>query len=92
MAEGMLCMHEVPGLMLGSSSFFFFQYCNSGVKKLFTSHRNWFGGLAYMVERVLCIDEVPESVPGSFSFFFFFKIVLVRSRSCSQVIVPGSGN
>ena len=45
-----------------------------------------------MVERVLCIDEVPESVPGSFSFFFFFKIVLVRSRSCSQVIVPGSGN
>ena len=24
MAEGMLCMHEVPGSLLGSSSFFFF--------------------------------------------------------------------
>ena len=45
-----------------------------------------------MVERVLCIDEVPESMPGSSSFFFFFKIVLVGSRSCSQVIVPGSGD
>ena len=45
-----------------------------------------------MVERVFCIDEAPESMPGSFSFFFFFKIVLVESRSWSQVIVTGSGD
>ena len=60
---------------------FLFQDCISGVKKLFTSHRNWIGGLANMVERGLCIDEVPESMPGSSSFFFFLKIVLVGSRS-----------
>ena len=45
-----------------------------------------------MVERVLYIHEVPVSMPGSSSFFFFFKIVLVESKSCSQVIVTGSGD
>ena len=43
-----------------------------------------------MVERGLSIDEVPESMSGSSGLFFFFKIVLVGSRKCSQVIVPGS--
>ena len=57
---------------------------------MFTSHLNWIGGLAHKVERVLCIDEAPESMPGSSSFFCFFKIVLVGSRSWSQVIVTGS--
>ena len=51
MVERVLCMHEVPGSMPGSSSFFFlFQDCISGSRKLFTSHRNWIGGLAHMVE------------------------------------------
>ena len=45
-----------------------------------------------MVERMLCIHEVPGTMLGSSSFFFFFKIVIVGLRSCSQVIVPGSGN
>ena len=45
-----------------------------------------------MVERVLCMYETPGSMPGSSSYFFFFKIVLVGSRSCSQVIVTGSGD
>ena len=43
-----------------------------------------------MVERVLCMHEAPGSMPGSSSFFFFFKIVLVGSKSRSQVIVTGS--
>ena len=82
MVERVLCMHEVPGSMPGSSRFLFpFQNCISWVKKLFTSHRNWIGGLAYKVERVLCMHEAPGSMPGSSSFFFFFKIVLVGSRS-----------
>ena len=93
MVERVLCMHEVPGSMPGSSNFFFlFQDCISGVKKFFRSHRNWIGGLAYMVERVLCMHEAPGSMRRSSSFFFFFKIVLVGSRSCSQVIVTGSGD
>ena len=71
---------------------FLFQDCVSGVKRLFTSHRNWIGRLAHMVECVLCIHEVPGSMPGSSSFFLFFKIVLVESKSCSQVIVTGSGD
>ena len=54
---------------------FLFQDCISGVKKLFTNHCNWIGGLTYMVERLLCMHEVPGSMPGSSSFFFFFKIV-----------------
>ena len=54
---------------------FLFQDCISGVKKLVTSHRNWIGGLAHMVERVLCMHEAPGSMPGSSSFFFFFKTV-----------------
>ena len=83
MVERVLCMHEVPGLIPGSSSFFFFQDCISRVKRLFTGHRNWIGGLAHMVERVLCMHEVPGSMPGSSSIFFFFKIVLVGSRNCS---------
>ena len=83
MVEHVLCMHEAPGSMPGSSSFFFlFQDCISGVKKLFTSHRNWIGGLAHMVEQVLCMHEAPGSMPGSSSFFLFFKIVLVGLRSC----------
>ena len=45
-----------------------------------------------MVERMLCKHEVQGSLLGSSSFFFFFKIVLVGSRSCSQVIVTGSGD
>ena len=45
-----------------------------------------------MVERVLCMHEAPGSMPGSSSFFFFFKIVKVESKSCSQVIVTGSGD
>ena len=45
-----------------------------------------------MVERVLCMHEALGSMPGSSSFFSFFKIVLVGSRSCSQVIVTGSGD
>ena len=45
-----------------------------------------------MVERVLCMCEAPGSMPESSSYFFFFKIVLVGSRSCSQVIVTGSGD
>ena len=60
MVERMLCIHEVPGTMLGSSSFFFlFQDCISGVKKLFTSYRTWIGELAHMVERVLRMHEAP---------------------------------
>ena len=58
MVERVLCMHEVPGSMPGSSSFFFFsQVCISWVKKSLTSHRNWIGGLAHMVERVFCMYE-----------------------------------
>ena len=45
-----------------------------------------------MVERVLCMHEVPGSMPGSSNFFFFFKIVLVGSKSFSEVIVTGSGD
>ena len=45
-----------------------------------------------MVERVLGMHEVPGSIPGSSSFYFFFKIVLVGSKGCSQVIVTGSGD
>ena len=45
-----------------------------------------------MVERVLCMHEAPGSMPGSSIFFFFFKIVLVGLRSCSQIIVTGSGD
>ena len=45
-----------------------------------------------MVECVLCMHEAPGSMPGSSSFFSFFKIVLVESKSCSQVIVTGSGD
>ena len=45
-----------------------------------------------MVERVLCMHEVPRSMPGSSNFFFFFKIVLVGSKSFSEVIVTGSGD
>ena len=45
-----------------------------------------------MVERVLCMHEAPGSIPGSSSFYFFFKIVLVGSRGCSQVIVTGTGD
>ena len=45
-----------------------------------------------MVERVLCMYEAPGSMSGSSSYFFFSKIVLVGSRSCSQVIVTGSGD
>ena len=45
-----------------------------------------------MVEHVLCMHEAPGSMPGSSSFYFFLKILLVRSRSCLQVIVPGSGD
>ena len=44
-----------------------------------------------MAESVLCIQEAPGSMPGSSSFFFFLKIVLVGSRSCSEVILTGSG-
>ena len=44
-----------------------------------------------MVERVLCMHEAPGSMPGSSSFFSFFMIVLVGSKSWSQVIVTGSG-
>ena len=51
--------------------FFLLQGCISGVKKLFTRHRNWIGGLAHMVERVLCMHEAPGSMPGSSGFFFF---------------------
>ena len=43
-----------------------------------------------MVECVLGMHEVPGSIPGSSSFYFFFKIVLVGSKSCSQVIVTRS--
>ena len=45
-----------------------------------------------MVERVLCMLEVPGLIPGFSSFFFFFKISLVESRGCSEVIVTGSGD
>ena len=45
-----------------------------------------------MVERVLFMYEATGSMPGFSSYFFFFKIVLVGSRSCSQVIVTGSGD
>ena len=47
-----------------------------------------------MVERVLCMHEAPGSMPGSSSFFSFFKTVctIVESKSCSQVIVTGSGD
>ena len=73
MVESVLCMHEAPGSMPGSSSFFFFsQNCIGGVKKLFRSHHNLIGGLAHMVERVLRMHEAPGSMPGSSSFFFFF--------------------
>ena len=46
-----------------------------------------------MVERVLCIYEVPwiNALDSPVSFFFY-KVVLVGSRSCSQVIVTGSGD
>ena len=43
-----------------------------------------------MVECVLGMHEVPGSIPGSSSFYFFFKIVLVGSKGCSQVIVTRS--
>ena len=66
---------------------FLFQDCDSGVRQFVTRRRNWIGGLAHMVERVLCMHKAPGSMPGSSSFFFFFKIVLVGSRSRSQVIV-----
>ena len=59
---------------------------------MFTSHPNWIGGVVHMVERVLCMHEAPGSMPGSSSFFSFFKTVLVESKSCSQVIVTGSGD
>ena len=59
MVEPVLCIHEALGSMPGSSRFFsFFQDCFSGVKKLFTSHHNWIGGLTPVVERVLCMHEV----------------------------------
>ena len=75
MVERVLCMHEVPWLIPGFSSFFFLlQGCINGVKRLFTSHRNWIGGLAHMVERVLCMHEAPGSMPGSSSFFFFSRL------------------
>ena len=74
MVERVLCMHEVPGSMPGSSNFFFFQDCISGVKKFFRSQRNWIRGLAHMVERVLCMHEAPGSMPGCSSFFFFLRL------------------
>ena len=65
MVESVLCMHEAPGSMPGSSSLFVFsQDCVGGVKKLFRSHHNWIGGLAHMVERVLGMREAPGSMPG----------------------------
>ena len=45
-----------------------------------------------MVERVLSMHEVPGSMAGSSNILFFVKIVLVGLRSCSQVIVTGSGD
>ena len=63
MVERVLGMHEVPGSIPGSSSFyFFFKIVLVGSKRLFTSHRNWIGGLAPMVERVLCMHEAPGSL------------------------------
>ena len=93
MLECKLCIHEAPGSMFGSSIFFFFfQDCISGVMTLVTRRRNWIVGVAHKVERVLCMHEAPGSMPGSSSFFSFFKSVLVESKSCSQVIVTGSGD
>ena len=75
MVERVLCIHEAPRINARILQILFlFQDCISWVKKLFTSHRNWIGGLAYMVQRVLCMNEVPRSMPGSSSFFFFLRL------------------
>ena len=61
-------------IALISSFFLLFKIVFCGVKKLFTSHRNWTGGIAHMVERVLCIYEVPGLIPGSSIFFSFSRL------------------
>ena len=91
MVERVLCMHEAPGSMPGSSSFFsFFKTVLVESKSCSQVIVYWIGGLAHMVERVLCMHEAPGSMPGSSSFFFFFKIVIVGSGSWSQDVVTGS--